>query len=161
MKSSIFIKSSMKRNWNKKEKNIKYIEMSNETKLDKLGHNRQTANKDGEKQRMNNELMGVSLLVVFAHTTFDSLLLLQPLLFSGSIHPHTSYPPYFIMSVCSLSLLSPFSTSKRRFHCCSILPLSPVFCLSSLLFSHLLPHLPLLSSLPMASRCLNKVSVES
>lgn len=88
----------------------------------------------------------LALFAFFAHTTFSSPLLLQPRLSSDSSRPLTSRSPYFIISVCSPTASSPFSfsTSERCFHCGSLLSLSPVFCLilSSLLFSHLVPHPP-------------------
>lgn len=92
-------------------------------------------------------------LLFLANLTFDSSILLQPVLFFDTSSPILLRCPYFIIPVCSLSLsassLLPFSTSKQCFHCCSLLPLPPDLCLilSSLLFSHLIPHPPLLPSL--------------
>lgn len=138
--------------------------MSSETRL---GHNRQTANTDGDRWRMNNRLMKASLssspwLFFVPAPPSTPLSFLQPSLRSDSPRPLTSGSPHFMGSACVHSYLSSYLRA--------LFP--PLFCSASFpsFLSHpfisvvLPPHpasfLPL-SSLPMANRCLNKVSLGS
>lgn len=83
--------------------------------------------------------------------------------------PYSQIPsipsPQVLLTLSSplASALFSFSTSKRCFHRCSVLPLPPVFCLilSSLLFSHLAPRPPLHPSpWPTAAAKKTKFSAE-
>lgn len=102
------------------------------------------------------------LLFAFWPITFESPLLLQPLLLSDTSHPLTSGSPHFIIPVCLHYSHCLFLQAFSSFHCFSPASFSSFLShFSSLLFSHLALHPSLPPPSYMANRCLNKVSVES